>query len=1115
MARSDPRVEDGQLILPDGEGPARLAVGSAAWFAWLGRAEAFAYAGPEGTFGARKERAGHGRGRPYWRAYRRRDGRLRRVYLGPDCGADPGPAPVGRRLPRRRPAERIRLSDRPASSGASASWPRCATALDGGAGRARVAGAHRRRGGHRQDRPGRGAAAARRRAQGALVLVGRCYDLAETPPYGPWREAFARAPTTTACPPCRRPSCRPSAAGDALGEPGGASSPRVRGLPGRPRRAPARGPAARRPALGRPRLPRPAARRWRGRLADAAPAPPRHLPRRRGRPRPPALRPRCPLLVREARAARLDLRPLDAAAIGALVAARYPLPDADRARRLVALSGRAHRGQRALPGRAAAHARGRGGAAPGRATAGRSATWPGCPCRRCCARSSRGGWRGWRRRPSGCSPSRRSSGRRCRWRCGRRWRSRTRTPCSTTPSGRSAARLLAETPDGAGVRFAHALIREALYEETLGAAPARAAPPGGRGAGRGAHPGPRRGGLPLPAGGRPARVRVARPRRAAGASAGAPGSPPPRASRRRRRCPTGDGARARERGWLLFGSAPAAHLRPTTRGRCACWTRRSPGPGGGRPAAGRPHPHRPRQRALPLRGEIRAGAGGDGAGGRRRWRRCPASTAGGPADQVALATIAALLPEASGATLPTHARTASPAAPGPAATSSNWYGHTGRYREALALGEADRRRRPGRRPGAARCRRPVRARPCPRGAGPAGRGAARRIARCRADLYAAQRRVHGRVQLWSELLLVVLPYQADDLAERARLAAEAARAWAAGAGHGHRHAVRRSQADLPLALLEGRWAEARRLARGRARRRDRSATPRARSRRSGVLARQQGDARGRLGAGARAPPGGAGHRAGRLPTSTTPSRCRPSRRTWRSTRATWRPPGDWIAAHGRWLAWSGAVLWQSDHHRLQARLAAASGDLAAARAHAEAALARATEPRQPLALLAAHRAARRAGHRRRAARRGRGPPRRRPRPGRRLRRALRAGPDPAGAGRGAARRRGAATAGGRRSPRPAPPSTASAPGPPSPAPRRWPPAWPPPPAPPARPPPFGLTAREAEVLRLRGRGRHRRRHRRRAEHQRQHGQQARRQHPGQDRRAQPDGRRRRLRRDLP
>src|SRR5215217_4545783 len=31
-------------------------------------------------------------------------------------------------------------------------------------------------------------------AAGGLVLVGRCYDLAETPPYGPWAEALERAP---------------------------------------------------------------------------------------------------------------------------------------------------------------------------------------------------------------------------------------------------------------------------------------------------------------------------------------------------------------------------------------------------------------------------------------------------------------------------------------------------------------------------------------------------------------------------------------------------------------------------------------------------------------------------------------------------------------------------------------------------------------------------------------------------------------------------------------------------------------------------------------------------------------------------------------------------------
>src|ERR1043165_4825412 len=31
-------------------------------------------------------------------------------------------------------------------------------------------------------------------ARGAAVLVGRCYDLSETPPYGPWTEALAGLP---------------------------------------------------------------------------------------------------------------------------------------------------------------------------------------------------------------------------------------------------------------------------------------------------------------------------------------------------------------------------------------------------------------------------------------------------------------------------------------------------------------------------------------------------------------------------------------------------------------------------------------------------------------------------------------------------------------------------------------------------------------------------------------------------------------------------------------------------------------------------------------------------------------------------------------------------------
>ena len=42
-------------------------------------------------------------------------------------------------------------------------------------------------------------------AQGALVLVGRCYDLTDTPPYGPWIDLFARFPRIDNAPPLPAP----------------------------------------------------------------------------------------------------------------------------------------------------------------------------------------------------------------------------------------------------------------------------------------------------------------------------------------------------------------------------------------------------------------------------------------------------------------------------------------------------------------------------------------------------------------------------------------------------------------------------------------------------------------------------------------------------------------------------------------------------------------------------------------------------------------------------------------------------------------------------------------------------------------------------------------------
>ncbi|MDQ6832521.1 MAG: hypothetical protein M3008_03895, partial [Chloroflexota bacterium] len=64
---------------------------------------------------------------------------------------------------------------------------------------------------------------------------------------------------------------------------------------------------------------------------------------------------------------------------------------------------------------------------------------------------------------------------------------------------------------------------------------------------------------------------------------------------------------------------------------------------------------------------------------------------------------------------------------------------------------------------------------------------------------------------------------------------------------------------------------------------------------------------------------------------------------------------EWLDAHDGWLAWSGAVPGQSEGQALWAQYHWQAGDTEQARAHAERALAHATEPRQPLALLAAHR----------------------------------------------------------------------------------------------------------------------------------------------------------------
>jgi DNA-binding CsgD family transcriptional regulator len=63
----------------------------------------------------------------------------------------------------------------------------------------------------------------------------------------------------------------------------------------------------------------------------------------------------------------------------------------------------------------------------------------------------------------------------------------------------------------------------------------------------------------------------------------------------------------------------------------------------------------------------------------------------------------------------------------------------------------------------------------------------------------------------------------------------------------------------------------------------------------------------------------------------------------------------WLEAHDRWQAWSGVALWRAEGELLWARYERLLDHFPQASQRAERALAYASAPRQPLALLAAHR----------------------------------------------------------------------------------------------------------------------------------------------------------------
>ncbi|HEX5502466.1 MAG TPA: AAA family ATPase, partial [Thermomicrobiales bacterium] len=232
-------------------------------------------------------------------------------------------------------------------------------------------------------------------------------------------------------------------------------------------------------------------------------------------------------------------------------------------------------------------------------------------------------------------------------------------------------------------------------------------------------------------------------------------------------------------------------------------------------------------------------------------------------------------------------------------------------------------------------------------------GALAAFARARASYRAAGHDFHAGWVGLHELCWAALPYHADRLDARRALAAEATDAWTRASGVYPELPPR--LAGLPLLLLEGNWAEARRLALAApaagwsAPRHLVAATV------LGPLARAQGNAalawaivREGLPDGPATAPGNA-----RFLTAGALQRL---------AAALALDAGDlaaaqaWLEAHDRWLAWSDATLGRAESDLLWAAHYRAAGAPTLAREHAAQALAAATEPRQPLALLAAHRA---------------------------------------------------------------------------------------------------------------------------------------------------------------
>ena len=217
-------------------------------------------------------------------------------------------------------------------------------------------------------------------------------------------------------------------------------------------------------------------------------------------------------------------------------------------------------------------------------------------------------------------------------------------------------------------------------------------------------------------------------------------------------------------------------------------------------------------------------------------------------------------------------------------------------------------------------------------------------------------RATGWIWVFGNLALaeldVLLAYRPDQVAERRRLVAEVERAWAPAEGMGP--AGPPFLGAVPILLVEGGWTEARRLALAGCAAGHQAAVQQQAASWLARLARLAGEAALAWDLVRAVHPAGPATEPG--DHSFVPAVELQRLAAQRALEAGDLPTAQaWLAAHDRWLAWSGAVLGQAEGQLGWAAYHRAAGCPALAQGHAEQALAHATEPRQPLALLAAHR----------------------------------------------------------------------------------------------------------------------------------------------------------------